>query len=232
MSQLSATEKLFGTTTLDEHQAALARKTYALLGLAVAGAALGGSIGASSIGLVRFFMTLPGFFVAFLLINAVPRIALWASERSKPVALVMLAADGFLSGLVMAPLLFLAARRPAVLSAAGFVTLAVFAAVTSYIMVTRKRFVAPVGLMMGLTVGVLAAIFLNLFLNIGVFGLLISAAVAVLGVLMLVYATSDVLNNPDYDNPIQGALFLFAALFNVFVSVLRILLSLVGFDRD
>ena len=64
------------------------------------------------------------------------------------------------------------------------------------------------------------------WLNVGL-GIVVCVAV-----FLLSDAIGDVLNNPDYDNPIQGALFLFAALFNVFVSVLRILLSLVGFDRD
>jgi len=41
-----------------------------------------------------------------------------------------------------------------------------------------------------------------------------------------VYATSDVLNNPNADSPIPGALFLFAGLFNVFVAILNILLRL------
>ena len=45
-----------------------------------------------------------------------------------------------------------------------------------------------------------------------------------MGVCILVYATSDVLNNPQADSPIPGALILFAGLFNVFVSILNLLL--------
>jgi FtsH-binding integral membrane protein len=41
-----------------------------------------------------------------------------------------------------------------------------------------------------------------------------------------VYATSEVLHNPDADSPIPGALILFAGLFNVFVAILNILLRL------
>jgi FtsH-binding integral membrane protein len=65
-----------------------------------------------------------------------------------------------------------------------------------------------------------------MFLNIGFLGILIAAGIGIFGVFILVYATSDVLNNPDADSPIPGALTLFAGLFNVFVAVLNILLRL------
>lgn len=233
MSQLSASEKLFGTTTLDERQAALARRTYALLGLSVVSAAYGGYLGATTPEIVRFFFSLPGFIAALVVINVIPRLALWASQRSAPVALAALALDGLVSGLVLAPILFFASHRnPMILTAAGGVTLAVFMAVTGYVMVARQRFAAPVGLMTGLTIGLLAAILLNMFLQVGFLGLLISFGVGALGVLMLIAATSDVLNDPDYNNPVQGALMLFAALFNIFVSLLNILLRLFGGSRD
>jgi FtsH-binding integral membrane protein len=67
---------------------------------------------------------------------------------------------------------------------------------------------------------------LNAFLNIGVLGILIAAGIGILGVFILVYATSDVLNNPEADSPIPGALILFAGLFNVFVAILNILLRM------
>ena len=225
MSQLSASAKLFGTTTLDERQAAVARKTYALLGLSLAGAVAGGYIGSQSLELVQLFRHPIGWILALVLINVVPRIALWASNQRPAVALTMLALDGFLSGLVLAPPLYIAAHFvPGVLPAALGVTLSVFVAVTGYMMVARRRFSAPVGLMTGLTVSILAAIVLNMLFPISGLGLLIAIAVGALGVFMLVYATSDVLNNPDFDNPVAGALMLFAGLFNIFVSVLSILL--------
>ena len=55
MSLMTATEKLFGTTTLDERQAAVAKRTYALLSLSVLGAAVGGSLGATNESLALFF---------------------------------------------------------------------------------------------------------------------------------------------------------------------------------
>ena len=47
---------------------------------------------------------------------------------------------------------------------------------------------------------------------------------------ILVNATSQVLNNPEYDEPVAGALMLFAGLFNVFVAILHLLLVFAGRD--
>ena len=232
MSLMTATEKLFGTTTLDERQAAMAKKTYALLSLSVAGAIVGGYTGATHESLALFFGSFMGWITALVLINVVPAIALWAAARKPAFGLVALAADGFLSGLAISPLLYLARLlAPQMIPAAAGVTAAVFLAVTGYIMVTRDRFSAPAGLMTGVFASVVVAVLLNtLFLHSGLFGMLISAGIGIFGVFILVYATSDVLNNPDFDNPVRGALMLFAALFNIFVSTLRLLLSFTSRD--
>jgi len=68
------------------------------------------------------------------------------------------------------------------------------------------------------------AMIVNSFIQMSGLGLIITIGIGIFGVVSLVYATSDVLNNPEYDNPVQGALMLFAALFNIFVTALRLLL--------
>ena len=103
-------------------------------------------------------------------------------------------------------------------------TLVVFGAVTLFVMTSGRTFSAPRGLMLGIAVSIVAAMVLNAFLNIGVLGMLIAAGIGILGVCILVYATSEVLHNPQADSPIPGALMLFAGLFNVFVAILNILL--------
>ena len=227
MSLMTATEKLFGTTTLDDRQAAMAKKTYALLSLSVVGAMLGGYLGATNDSMALFFARPMGWILALITINIIPSVALWAAARSPALGLVALAADGFLSGLAMSPLLFLARFiAPQMIPAAGGVTAAVFIAVTGYMMVTRDRFSAPTGLMSGIIASIAVSILLNaLFLHSGLMGVFISALIGIFGVFGLVYATSEVLNNPDFDSPVRGALMLFASLFNIFVSTLRVLLS-------
>jgi modulator of FtsH protease len=227
MSLMTATEKLFGTTTMDGRQAAMAKKTYALLTLSVVGAVFGGYTGATNESMALFFSRPLGWILALVVINFIPSIALWAAARSRSLGMVALAADGFLSGIAISPLLFLARiMAPQMIPAAAGVTVAVFVAVTGYMMVTRDRFSAPAGLLTGIFAAIIVSILLNsLFLHSGMMGIVVSALVGIFGVFVLVYATSDVLNNPDFDNPVRGALMLFAALFNIFVSTLRLLLS-------
>ena len=103
-------------------------------------------------------------------------------------------------------------------------TAIVFLSITAFVMFSKRTFSAPRGLMLGIFISITAAILLNAFLNIGFLGMLIAAGIGIMGVCILVYATSDVLNNPEADSPIPGALILFAGLFNVFVSILNLLL--------
>jgi len=228
MSTMSATvDNLFGTTPLEGTQAALIKKTYALLTVSLVTAVGGGYIGATSLPLVQFFASPIGWLMAMIMINAVPRIALWASTKNPTLAMLALAADGFLSGIALAPLLWLAtymAPDGHLIPAALGVTGAVFVSVTGYMLTTKQVFSAPRGLMTGMFFALIAAMGLNMFLGLSALATVISIGVGIFGVLMLVYATSTVLKNPEYDNPIQGALMLFAALFNIFVSALRLMM--------
>ena len=83
---------------------------------------------------------------------------------------------------------------------------------------------------MGLFFALAGITVLNMFLNIGFLGILISCGIGVFGVFILVNATSQVLNSPDYDEPVGGALMLFAGLFNVFVAILHLMLAFSGRD--
>ena len=234
MSTMSATvDNLFGTTPLEGTQAALIKKTYALLTVSLVTAVGGGYIGATSLPLVKFFASPIGWLLAMIMINAVPRIALWASTKNPTLAMLALAADGFLSGIALAPLLWLAtylAPDGHLIPAALGVTGAVFVSVTGYMLTTKQVFSAPRGLMTGMFFALIAAMGLNMFLGLSALATVISIDVGIFGVLMLVYATSTVLKDPEYDNPIQGALMLFAALFNIFVSALRLMMRF--YSRD
>lgn len=234
MSTMSATvDNLFGTTPLEGTQAALIKKTYALLTVSLVTAVGGGYIGATSLPLVQFFASPIGWLMAMIMINAVPRIALWASTKNPTLAMLALAADGFLSGIALAPLLWLAtymAPDGHLIPAALGVTGAVFVSVTGYMLTTKQVFSAPRGLMTGMFFALIAAMGLNMFLGLSALATVISIGIGIFGVLMLVYATSTVLKDPEYDNPIQGALMLFAALFNIFVSALRLMMRF--YSRD
>lgn len=221
---MTAIDKLFGSTPLSATRADTIRKTYMLLGLAVAGGFCGGYLGAQSDTLADLFTGWLGWILAMVLLNVIPRIAM-AARHNPVLGVTALLADGFISGIVLAPILRLASRySPGTTEIAMLMTLVVFGAVTAFVMASGRTFSAPRGLMLGISVSVIAAMVLNAFLNIGLLGMLIAAGIGILGVCILVYATSEVLNNPLADSPIPGALMLFAGLFNVFVAILNILL--------
>jgi FtsH-binding integral membrane protein len=225
-SGMTAVENLFAVTQLSSDRAETIKKTYLLLGLSVAGGMAGGYLGAHSDALANLFTGWIGWILAMLLLNLVPRVAI-AARHNPVLGVTALLANGFVSGLVLAPILRIASLyAPGTIRTAALMTLIVFAAVTLYVMSANRTFSAPRGLMLGISVSIVAAIILNAFLNIGLLGMLIAAGIGILGVCILVYATSNVLNDPNADSPIPGALMLFAGLFNVFVAILNILLRM------
>ncbi|HMF78087.1 MAG TPA: Bax inhibitor-1 family protein [Bryobacteraceae bacterium] len=229
--QPSPWDKLTGTIPLSVRQAAVIKQTYLLFGLSVVSALAGGYIGATSETLARFFSGWVGWIVAILILNAVPRIAI-AARHNPVLGTGALVADGFLSGIAMSPLLWVASRiAPVLILVALMITAFVFIGVTAYVMVSGRSFSAPRGLMAGLFFSIIGAVILNSFLHIGFIGILISVAIGALGVFILVFSTSSVLRSPDADSPIPGALMLFAGVFNVFVATLNILLRVFGGDR-
>lgn len=225
-TDMTATEKLFGTTVLTGVRSDTIKKTYLLLGLAVAGALAGGYLGAQSDALANLFTGWLGWILAMVLLNVIPRIAI-AARHNPVLGLSALVADGFVSGLVLAPILRLASYyAPGTIEIAMIMTLVVFGGVTVFVFSSGRTFSAPRGLMLGIMLSLVAAMVLNAFLNIGFLGILIAAGIGIFGVCILVYATSEVLNSPYADSPIPGALMLFAGLFNVFVAILNILLRM------
>lgn len=221
---MNAVDKLFGTTTLRDTRAETIRQTYLLLGMGVVAGFAGGYVGAQSDVLANLFTGWLGWILAMLLLNGIPRVAI-AARHNPVLGVTALIANGFVSGLVLAPILrFASLYAPGTIEIAALMTAIVFLTITAFVMFSKRTFSAPRGLMLGIFVSITAAIVLNAFLNIGFLGMLIAAGIGIMGVCILVYATSDVLNNPEADSPIPGALILFAGLFNVFVSILNLLL--------
>jgi modulator of FtsH protease len=229
--QPSAWDNLSGTTALTAQTATVVKQTYLLFGLAVFSAMAGGYVGATSETLARFFSTWVGWIAALLLLNLVPRIAI-SVRHNHQLGVAALVFDGFISGIALSPLLWVARLyAPILILVALFITGFVFVGITLYVMGSRRTFSAPRGLLTGIFFSVIGAIILNGFLHIGFAGILIAIGIGALGVFTLVYATSNVLRSSDIDSPIPGALMLFASVFNIFVATLNILLRVLGGGR-
>jgi modulator of FtsH protease len=229
--QPTAWDNLSGTTPLTAQTAVVVKQTYLLFGLAVFSAMAGGYVGATSETLARFFSGWIGWIAALLLLNLVPRIAI-AVRHNHQLGVAALVFDGFISGIALSPLLWVARLyAPSLILVALFITGFVFVGITLHVMSSNRTFSAPRGLLTGIFFSVIGAVILNGFLHIGVMGILIAVGIGALGVFTLVYATSAVLRSPYIDSPIPGALMLFASVFNIFVATLNILLRVLGGGR-
>ncbi|HAR00638.1 MAG: Bax inhibitor-1 family protein [Limisphaerales bacterium] len=227
---LPISQGLFGSMELDSARSSAIKKTYMLLSMSVLSALIGGSIGSSSPAMVQFFGSGIGWIVAMVALNGIPYLAM-ACRHNPVIGTIALVGDGFVSGLVLAPVLHMASVfAPDIVPAALILTALVFAGVSVSVMITKVQYSAPKGLMMGLFFALAGITILNMFLNIGFLGILIACGIGVFGVFILVNATSQVLNSPEYDEPVGGALMLFAGLFNVFVAILHLMLAFSGRD--
>ncbi len=224
----SVFDRMSTTTVLTASQAAVIKQTYALFGVAVLAAMVGGYIGATTEVIVRFFSSWVGWIVAMIGLNFVPRIAMSARGNSA-LGTAALVFDGFFAGLCLAPLLWFASlKAPEMILVAMGITAIVFLAITGYVFTSGRTFSAPRGLMVGLFFSLIGAMVLNAFMNIGFIGVLIAVGIGAIGVIALVTSTSAILQSGDADSAIPGALALFAGVFNVFVATLNILLRLFG----
>lgn len=103
----------------------------------------------------------------------------------------------------------------------------IFAVLSGYALTTRKDFSYMGGfLMAGITVAFLAGIASMVF-NMPMLNLLVSAAFAILASGMVLFKTSEIINGGE-TNYILATISLFVALFNLFLSLLRILSFLAG----
>lgn len=230
--QMSLGQSLFGSVQLDELHSQAIKKTYLLLSLAVFAGIGGGFVGSNSPALIKFFSGWVGWIVAMVALNAIPYIAM-ACRNNPFLGTLAITADGFIAGLILAPILYIANHvAPNVVPMAGMLTLVIFMGVTASVMFIGKVYSAPRALMIGLFVSVIGVVVLNMFITSSILTLVISLAIGIIGVLVLVQATSQVLNNPEFNEPVMGAVMLFSGLFNIFVALLHILLAFGGFGED
>jgi FtsH-binding integral membrane protein len=228
--QLSVEDRLFGQTMLEREQVSVIKKTYMLLGLSVVAAIAGGQIGSTTPAILSFFSSWIGWIVAMVALNAIPMIAM-ACRHNPVLGIGALLLDGFFAGIVLAPLLYMANRiAPDIVFTAMAITGIVFLSVTGYVMTAKRSFSAPKGLMTGMFFAIIGIVVLNIFMSLSWLSLLLSGLIGIFGLFTLIYATSDVINNPEADSPIPGALMLFSGLFMIFQAVLRILLAFASDD--
>ncbi len=224
----------FPDSTETRRRTQMLHTTYLYLSVAVVAAMAGAWFGAHSEAYLNMvFSAGLWFFIPMLFVlNLVPALALNVAERAPRFAIPALAFDGLISGLALAPLVFIGlavskadADGGNLVSTAVVVTGAMFAALTAYIHINKTEFRPSGAVMWGLFGFAMIAIPANMFLGSSMLGLVISGVVGIIGLVQLASATSTIVTNPDFNSPAAGALMLFAGLFNLFQVVLRLLIG-------
>ena len=219
------------TQDLSLQQNKVLRNTYMLLALSmvptVIGALLGVQMGFS------FFAGSP--MISFMVFLGVAFAFMWGIERTKNsgMGVVLLLGFTFFMGLMLSRILQVAlgfSNGGTLIATAAGGTGAIFFTLATVATVTRKDF-SFLGkfLFIGVIVVLLAAV-ANIFFQIPALSLTISAVAVMIFSAYILYDISRIVNGGE-DNYISATLAVYLDVYNVFVSLLHLLMAFTG-DRD
>ncbi|SDB03265.1 modulator of FtsH protease [Pseudidiomarina indica] len=199
------------------------RNTYMLLGMTLAFSALTAFLAASmNLPHPGLILTLVGFYGLLFLVHK--------TANSSSGLLSVFALTGFM-GYTLGPILgMISAIGPAgneiIMTALGGTAL-IFFALSAYVLTTKKDMSFLGGMMMALFVVVLVAFVANLFLNIPALNLTLSALFMLFSAGAILMQTSAIINGGER-NYILATVTLYVSIYNIFVSLLNILMAFGG----
>ena len=213
-------------------QSRVLRNTYWLLALAML-PTVAGAVAGMQLNFIALFKAAPiltplGMFALMLgSLFVVTRL------RNSSWGVLALFAFTFIAGLMLTPILTVAAgfrNGGQLVALAGGLTAAVFFALAGYATVTKRDF-SFLGkfLFVGLILLIVASI-ANLFFQVPAVALTISAIAVMIFSLYLLYDLSNIVRGGE-TNYVMATLNLFLDLFNIFISLLNLLLAFSG-QRD
>ncbi|WP_155845253.1 Bax inhibitor-1/YccA family protein [Chitinilyticum aquatile] len=218
----------YGSPSLAVERNRVLRNTYALLALTMIPTAIGALAG------IQMQFQMSGL-MGFLVFMAVSFGAFWAINKNKNSAMgvvLLLAYTGFM-GLWLSQILQFALRfsnGAQLIATAAVGTSAIFFTLATIATVTKKDF-SFLGkfLFIGLVIGLLAMV-ANMFFAIPALSLAISAAFVLIFSLYILYDVSNIVNGGE-TNYITATLNLYLDVYNLFISLLNILMAFTG-NRD
>jgi len=199
------------------------RNTYMLLSLTLLFSAVTAGIAmALQVGMAGYWIAFIGGFVTLL---ALPRFA----NSSTGIALVFLFTGllGFALGPILNLYLTMFTNGGQIVMMALGGTGVIFLGLSGYALTTKKDFSFLQGfLMVGILLAVVAS-FATLFFHVPVFSLAISGVFVLLMSGMILFQTSQIIHGGE-TNYIMATVNLYVALYNLFLSLLRILAAFAG----
>jgi len=220
------------TQVLSQNANRVLRNTYMLLALTMVPTVAGALLGVQ----MQFSFLAGSPFMAFLLFIGISFAFFYGIERNKNsgVGVALLLGFTFFMGLMLSRILQVAlgfSNGGSMIALAAGGTGAIFATMAGIASVSKRDF-TNMGkfLMVGLVV-VLLAMVANIFLQMPVLHLVISAAVVLLFSGYILYDISNIVQGGE-TNYVTATLSVYLDVYNVFVSLLNLIMAFTGGDRD
>ncbi|BEV70849.1 Bax inhibitor-1 family protein [Paludibacterium sp. THUN1379] len=208
------------------------RNTYALLGLSMIPCVIGALIGTNMS--FMFLRTSPIMGMILMLVAIYGLMFAIEKNRYSPVGAYLMFAFTFMMGLLLGPLLQVALHLKnggSLVMIAGGATSLIFLVMAS-IGATTKRDLSGLGSF--LTAGAIVlmiCMIANIFLQLPVFSLVIAGGFALFSSLMIMFQVKQVVDGGE-TSYISAALTIFVMIYNLFTSLLQILIALSGNNRN
>ncbi len=219
------------TQDIPLQQQRVLRNTYALLALSMVPTVLGALAGIQ----MKFSFFAGSPLISFLLFLGVAWAFMWGIERNKNSGLgvALLLGFTFFMGLMLSRILQVAlgfANGGTLIAMAAGGTGAIFFSLSALASTTKRDFSNIGKFLFAGVILLLVAILANIFLQIPALALAISAIAVVIFSAYILYDINRIVHGGE-DNYISATLAVYLDVYNVFVSLLQLLMALTG-ERD
>lgn len=200
-------------------RATFVKQTYQLLAASLLAATAGAYIGTNSASL----LTGGAYWIAVIAEFACLFGLMFARKNAK-LALILLFAFTFISGLVLGPTLarYIGAGMGNVITQAFLMTTVAFGGLSVFAMNTKRDFSAMGKFLFIALIVIIVASLINIFVGSSMLSLAVSGAGALIFSAYILYDTQNIIRGA-YDSPVLAAVSLYLDILNLFISLLHIL---------
>ena len=200
-------------------RATFIKQTYQLLAASLLAATAGAYIGTNSASLLS-----GGAYWIAVIAEFACLFGLMYARKNAKLALILLFAFTFISGLVLGPTLarYIGAGMGNVITQAFLMTTVAFGGLSVFAMNTKRDFSAMGKFLFIALIVIVVASLINIFVGSSMLSLAVSGAGALIFSAYILYDTQNIIRGA-YDSPVLAAVSLYLDILNLFISLLHIL---------
>lgn len=200
-------------------RATFIKQTYQLLAASLLAATAGAYIGTNSASLLS-----GGAYWIAVIAEFACLFGLMFARKNAKLALILLFAFTFISGLVLGPTLarYIGAGMGNVITQAFLMTTVAFGGLSVFAMNTKRDFSAMGKFLFIALIVLIVASLINIFVGSSMLSLALSGAGALIFSAYILYDTQNIIRGA-YDSPVLAAVSLYLDILNLFISLLHIL---------